>query len=177
MNTPVTRLARKIFLLLALAGAVVAYAQSTQQVTVNGVIPVLMNLTVDTNNVILNFSQADYQADGTASKESVNATTFKVTSNTRWRLYVSANSQKFSFNPSAGGQDPSKNASDLSLSPNDNHSYFGVTTGTKDIADGSAGGFNDHGHTIPVSYKLNTTLVGDPPGTYTLVLTYTLMPQ
>jgi len=157
-----------MFLLLALTGAVVAYAQSTQQVTVNGVIPVLMNLTVDTNNVLLNFSQADYQADGTA---------FKVTSNTRWRLYVSANSQKFSFNPSSGGQDPNKNAGDLSLSPITPSNYFAVTTGTKDIANGSAGGNNEQGHTIPVSYKLNTTLIGDPPGTYTLVLTYTLMPQ
>jgi hypothetical protein len=162
---------------LGLTLAPVAFAQSTQQVTVNGVVPVLMNLTVDTNNVLLTFTQSDYQANGTAFKEAVNATTFKVSSNSRWRLYVSANSQKFSFNPSAGGQDPNKNCGDLSLSPITAGNYFAVTTGTKDIANGSPGGYNDTGHSVPVSYKLNTTLAGDPPGTYTLVLTYTLMAQ
>jgi hypothetical protein len=152
-------------------------AQSSQQVTVNAIVPVLLNLTVDTNNVVLTFAQGDYQANGSAVKEAINATTFKVSANSRWRLYVSSNSQNFSYNPSAGGQDPGKNCGDLQVSPFNANSYFAVTTGTHDVANGMPGGYDDSGHSIPMSYKLNTTLAGDPPGTYTLTLTYTLMPQ
>jgi len=161
---------------LALWAGSSLFAQSSQQVTVNAVVPVMMNLTVDTNNVVMTFAQGDYKADGTADKEVLNATTFKVSSNSRWRLYVSSNSQSFSFNPSSGGQNPGKNCGDLSLSPNNTNGYFSVTTGNKDIGNGMPGGFDDAGHSIPVNYKLHTTLAGDPPGTYTLTLTFTLMP-
>lgn len=169
-------LALGLFLLCGSAPAL--FAQSSQQVTVNAIVPVLLNLTVDTNNVTLTFAQGDYQASGTAVKEAINATTFKVSANARWRLYVSANSQNFSYNPgSSGGQDPGKNCGDLQLSPFNASSYFAVTTGSKDIANGMPGGYDDAGNSVPVSYKLNTTLAGDPPGTYTLTLTYTLMAQ
>lgn len=161
---------------IALGAGSSLFAQSSQHVNVNAVVPVLMNLTVDTNEVSMIFAQSDYQADGTADKQVVNATTFKVSSNSRWRLYVSSNTQTFSFNPSSGGQNPGKSCGDLSLSPNDTNNYFSVTTGNKDIGNGMPGGFDDAGHSIPVNYKLRTTLAGDPPGTYTLTLTFTLMP-
>jgi len=162
--------------ILTLGGGISLWGQTSQQVTVNAVIPVMMNLTVDTNNVVLTFGQNDYQADGTATKESVNATTFKVSANARWRLYVSSNSQNFSYSATAGGQDPGKNCGDLLLSPNGTDNYASVTTGNRDLANGMSGGYDDAGHSVPVSYKLNTTLAGDPPGTYTLTLTFTLMP-
>jgi len=161
---------------IALGAGSSLFAQSSQHVNVNAVVPVLMNLTVDTNEVSMIFAQSDYKADGTADKQVVNATTFKVSSNSRWRLYVSSNTQTFSFNPSSGGQNPGKSCGDLSLSPNDTNNYFSVTTGNKDIGNGMPGGFDDAGHSIPVNYKLHTTLAGDPPGTYVLTLTFTLMP-
>ncbi len=161
---------------IALGAGSSLFAQSAQHVNVNAVVPVMMNLTVDTNEVSMIFAQSDYKADGTADKQVVNATTFKVSSNSRWRLYVSSNTQTFSFNPSSGGQNPQKNCGDLSLSPNDTNNYFSVTTGNKDIGNGMPGGFDDSGHSIPVNYKLHTTLAGDPPGTYVLTLTFTLMP-
>jgi hypothetical protein len=172
MKTPFRWLAP----LALLGGFSPAFAQSSQQVTVNAVVPVMMNVTVDNSNVVLTFAPGDYQSTGLAEKQVVNATTLKVSSNSRWRLYVSANSQNFSFNPSSGGQDPGKNCGDLSLSPNDTNSYFSMTTGNKDIGNGMPGGFDDAGHSIPVSYKLRTTLAGDPPGTYTLTITFSLMP-
>jgi hypothetical protein len=153
-----------------------AFGQSSQQVTVSAVVPVMMNVTVDNSNVVMAFAPGDYQADGSAEKQVVNATTLKVSANSRWRLYVSANSQNFSFNPSSGGQDPAKNCGDLSLSANDTNNYFSLTTGNKDIGFGDAGGFDEAGHVIPVSYKLRTTLARDPPGTYTLTITFSLMP-
>lgn len=170
-------LRRWLVAIAALSGGSLLFAQSSQQVTVNAVVPVLMNLSVDNNNVQFTFAQGDYGPDGFATNEVINATTFKVSSNTRWRLYVSANSQNFSFNPSTGGQDPRKNCGDLSLSPFNTIVYFPVTTGEKDVASGGPGGFDDNGHTIPMSYRLRTSLAGDPPGTYTLTLTYTLMAQ
>lgn len=170
-------LPRWFFAIVALCGVARLPAQSAQQVTVNAVVPVLMNLTVDNNNVQFTFAQGDYGPDGFATNEAVNATTFKVSSNTRWRLYVSSNSQNFSFNPSNGGLDPRKNCGDLSLSPFNSVVYFPVSTNDRDVASGGPGGFDDNGHRIPMSYRLRTSLVGDPPGTYTLTLTYTLMAQ
>ncbi|HET7537253.1 MAG TPA: hypothetical protein VFJ90_12415 [Candidatus Didemnitutus sp.] len=162
---------------LALCGSVVALANSTQQVTINAVVPMMMNLTVDTNNVALAFAQSDYGSDGTASKQVVNGTTFRVSANSRWRLLVSSNSLNFSYHAIRDGHDPRKDCNDLELSAHDTSHYFPVTTTSREIANGTAGGSDDSGHRIPVSYKLQSTLVGDPPGVYTLTITYTLMPR
>ena len=163
---------------LALLAGSPVFAQNTQ-VTVTAIIPVLMNLTVDTSTVTINFTQGDYLADGTGTKEMVNATTFKVSSNASWILNVAADNVKFTYAPHLPGLplDPIKSCSDLSLSPSNTATYVPVSTTAAELARGVAGGYNDTGHTIPVSYKLATTLAGDPPGAYTLTLTYTLMSQ
>jgi len=152
------------------------FGQSSQQVTINAVIPVMMNLTVDTNNVAFNFEQGDYRPDGTADKEMVNATTFKVAANTRWRLFVSSNNLLFSYSAAGNGRNPRKSCGDLLLSPNNSLGYSAVSIVGRAIATGMPGGVDDRGNRIPVSYKLHTSLADDPPGTYTLTLTFTLMP-
>jgi hypothetical protein len=153
-------------------------SQQTQQITVTAVIPVLMNLTVDTSTVTFNFTQSDYAADGTGSKQVVNATTFKIASNTRWILQVSADNLNFTYSPGvAGTANPNKSCGDLSLSPNGTANFVPVTNLNREIARGEAGGNTVAANSIPVSYKLNTTVAKDPPGTYTLTVTYTLIPQ
>jgi len=167
--------------ILALGAGLPVFAQisqTTQQVTVTASIPVLMNLTVDTSTVTFNFTQSDYAADGTGSKEVVNATTFKVASNARWILQAGADNLNFSYNPGiTGAANPNKSCGDLSLRPNGTATYIPVTNLNQELARGDAGGNTVPANSIPVSYKLNTTVAGDPPGTYTLTLTYTLMPQ
>jgi len=161
---------------LAFCTASSLFAQSSQQITINAVVPVMMNLSVDTNNVAFNFEQGDYRPDGTADKEMVNATTFKVAANTRWRLFVSSNNLLFSYSAAGSGRNPRKSCGDLSLSPNNSIGYSAVSVIGQAIASGRPGGAEDIGNRIPVSYKLHTSLADDPPGTYTLTLTFTLMP-
>ncbi len=152
--------------------------QQTQQVTVTAVIPVLMNLTVDNSTVTFNFTQGDYASDGTGTKEVVNATTFKVASNARWVLNVQADNANFTYSPATiGTVNPKKNCRDLSVSPKGTANYRAVTTIDHELARGEPGGNTVAGNNIPVSYKLGTTVANDPPGSYTLTLTYTLMPQ
>lgn len=168
---------RWLVAILALCGGSPLFAQSSQQVTVNAIVPMMMNLTVDTNNVVLVFTQGDYRVDGTAKKEAINATTLKVSANSRWRLFVSANSRNFSYHSLRESLDPRKDCSDLSLSAHDTSHYFPIETSGREMSNGTAGGSDDSGHRIPVSYKLQSTLAGDPPGVYTLTITYTLMPR
>lgn len=163
-------------LALVLGAGSSLFAQSSQQVTINAVIPVMMNLSVDTNNVAFSFEQGDYRPDGTADKEMVNATTFKVAANTRWRLFVSSNNLLFSYAAPGSGRNPRKSCRDLSLSPNNALGYTAVGVIGQAIANGMPGGAEDRGNRIPVSYKLHTSLADDPPGIYTLTLTFTLMP-
>jgi hypothetical protein len=163
--------------ILALGAGLPVFAQvsqQTQQITVTASIPVLMNLTVDTSTVTLNFAQSDYAADGTGSKEALNATTLKVASNARWILEVEADSSDFSYD---GVTTPNKPCGDLQLSPNGTATYAPVTVIARELARGEAGGNTVAANNIPVSYKLNTTIANDPPGNYVLTLTYTLIPQ
>ena len=168
--------------ILALCAGVPVFAQinqDTQRITVTASIPVLMNLTVDSTNVPFNFVQGDYDTvTGAGSKEAVNATTFKVASNARWKLNVKADNSKFSYVPTPPGTGTANKASgDLSVKTGTT-AYAPVTSLTSlDLAQGEAGGYTAPGNSIPVSYQLNTSVVSDPPGTYTLNLTYTLMPQ
>jgi len=164
--------------ILALGAGMPVLAVDNQQVTVTATIPVMMNLTIDTSTVTFAFTQSDYAADGTGTKEVVNATTLKVAANTRWILEVQSTNSIFSYTAgSAGVANPNKPCGDLLLSPNGTANYVPVTILNRELTRGNAGGNTTVGNSIPVSYKLNTTAAGDPPGSYVLTLTYTLIPQ
>ena len=167
--------------ILALGAGLPVFAQisqQTQQITVTAVIPVLMNLTVDTSTVNFNFTQSDYAADGTGTKEVVNGTTFKIASNARWILNVQADNATFTFAPGvAGTANPNKVCGDLSVSPSGTAGYRAITIVDQELARGEAGGNTVLANSIPVSYKLATAVANDPPGTYTLTLTFTIVPQ
>ncbi len=153
-------------------------SQQTQQITVTAVIPVLMNLTVDTSSVNFTFTQSDYAADGTGTKEVVNGTTFKIASNSRWILNVQADNATFTFAPGvAGTANPNKVCGDLSVSASGTAGYHAISTTDQELASGLAGGNTATGNSIRVSYKLATTVATDPPGTYTITLTFTIVPQ
>jgi hypothetical protein len=160
--------------ILALGAGIPVFAVDNQQVTVTATIPVMMNLTIDTSTVTFNFTQNDYAADGTGSGESVNATTLKVASNTRWILEVGADNANFTY---SGVEVVTKPCGDLSLSANGTGAYAPVTNLNRELARGEPGGNTAPANNVPVSYKLNTTLAGDPPGNYVLTLTYTLVAQ
>ena len=159
---------------LVLVAGMPVFAVDNQQVTVTATIPVMMNLTIDTSTVTFNFTQNDYAADGTGSGESVNATTLKVAANTRWILEVGADAANFTY---SGVTVVTKPCGDLLLSPNGTAAYSPVTNINRELVRGEAGGNTTAGNSIPVSYKLNTTAAGDPPGNYVLTLTYTLVAQ
>jgi hypothetical protein len=160
--------------ILALVAGLPVFAIDNQQVTVTASIPVMMNLTIDVSTVNFNLTQSDYAADGTGSKEVVNATTLKVASNARWILEVGADSANFTY---SGVEVVNKPCGDLQLSPNGTAAYTPVTNINRELVRGEAGGNTAVGNSIPVSYKLNTTVAGDPPGSYVLTLTYTLVAQ
>jgi len=160
--------------ILALGAGLPVFAVDNQQVTVTATIPVMMNLTIDTSTVTFAFTQSDYAADGTGSKEVVNATTLKVAANTRWILEVGADAANFTY---SGVTVVTKPCGDLSLSPNGTAAYTPITNINRELVRGEPGGTTTAGNSIPVSYKLNTTAAGDPPGNYVLTLTYTLVAQ
>jgi hypothetical protein len=159
---------------LALGAGSSLYAQSSQQVTVNSVVQTVLALTVDINTVRLDFESGDYNVDGVAQKEALNATTFAVTANVDWRLVVKSESLLFSYSGTAGPTSL-KSCSDLSLSPRDSTGYAPVSLVSRELALGGPGGANDTNHSVPVSYRLTSNLERDPPGTYQLTLVYTLM--
>jgi hypothetical protein len=170
--------------ILALGAGLPVFAQisqQTRQITVTAVIPVLMNLTLDSRNTVtFIFTQRDYAADGTGTKEVVSGTTLTVASNTRWILQVAADSSTFTFAASAditGATNPNKTCGDLWLKKTGAADYIPVTNLNQEIARGEPGGNTAPANVIPVNYRLNTDVAKDPPGTYTLTLTYTLMPQ
>jgi hypothetical protein len=160
--------------ILALGAGLPVFAVDNQQVTVTATVPVMMNLTIDISTVTFAFTQSDYAADGNGTKEVVNATTLKVASNTRWILEVGADSPSFTY---SGVEVVTKPCGDLQLSPNGTTAYSPVTNINRELVRGEAGGTTAVGNSIPVSYKLNTTVAGDPPGSYVLTLTYTLVAQ
>ena len=164
--------------ILALGAGLPVFAVDNQQVTVTASIPVMMNLTVDVSTVTFAFTQSDYAADGTGTKEVTNATTLKVASNTRWILEAQSDSSIFSYTAGTSGvANPNKSCGDLLLRANAAAAYLPVTILNQELIRGEAGGNTTAGNSIPVSYKLNTTAAGDPPGSYVLTLTYTLVAQ
>jgi len=163
------------FVAMAALGAVSRLcAQDNQQVTVSSVVQTVLALAVDNHTVQMNFNSGDYDANGSAEKQVVNATTFEVSANVGWRLQVRSESTFFSYSGDARTAS-AKPASDLSLSPRNTNSYSPVSIVSREIALGGPGGAGDSGHSIPVSYKLGSTLTRDPPGAYQLTLIYTVM--
>ena len=163
--------------ILALGAALPMFAQvsqQTQQVTVTASIPELMNLTIEGTAVNIAFTQSDYASDGTGSKLAINATTLRIASNTSWILQVQADSADFSYD---GVTVPNKPCGDLAVSAFSTSTYLPVGIINTEIARGEPGGNSVAANNVPVSYKLNSTLVGDPPGNYTLTLTYTILAQ
>lgn len=159
---------------IALAAALRLAAQDSQKVTVNSVVQTVLALEVDNNTVQINFGADDYDANGAAEKQVANATTFTVSANVAWRLQVRSESLLFSYTGKAGiaGAKP---CAHLSMSPRDSNSYSPASVVGREIAVGGPGGASDPGHSVPVSYKLSSTLAGDPPGDYRLTLVYTVM--
>lgn len=165
--------------ILALGAGMPVFAQDQHRVTVTATVPVLMQLSIQSGTTVaFVFEQNDYIAGGTGSKEMVDATTFAVAANARWKLEVGAETQEFQYTagPNGAATNPHKNCSDLSLKTGTDATYTPVTLINRTLVEGEPGANTAPNNVIPVSYKLDTTLTDDPPGSYVLTLSYTLLP-
>jgi hypothetical protein len=164
----------------ALCGPPLLPAQATKQVTVNATVAEMLSLTIDKTSVAFAFVAADYDAaTGIATKEVLTATTFSVTSNRAWKLSAKADTAAFSFAPvpPAADPNPAKPSSTLSIRTGALAyvPFSGVASQT--VATGTSGGSGKTGNKVPVDYQMTSTLSLDPPGTYALTITYTLVAQ
>jgi hypothetical protein len=159
----------------ALFGPSLLLAQ-TKQVTVNATVAEMMNLTVDVTSVTFAFAAADYDATtGLATKESLKATTFSVNANRAWKISARAGNATFTFTPTGTATDPMKPSSTLAIRTGTATyaPFAGITEMT--VATGSRGGFGKAGNVVPVDYQMKSDLAIDPPGSYALTLTFTLV--
>lgn len=161
----------------AMCGSSLLLAQ-TKQVTVNATVAEMMNLTVDVTSVTFAFAAADYDVTtGLATKEALKATTFSVNANRAWKLSARAGNATFTFVPTGTGTDPAKPSSALAIRTGTATyaPFAGVVEMT--VATGSRGGYGKAGNVIPVDYQMKSDLAIDPPGSYALTITYTLVAQ
>jgi hypothetical protein len=164
------------FALSAMCGSTLLSAQP-RTVTVTATIAEMMNLTVDVTTVAFAFAPTDYDpTTGLATKEVLLATTFRVNANRAWKLTARAGSPTFSFATTSTppGTDPAKPSSALAIRTGT--ATYAPFSGVVElpVATGTRGGYGKAGNVVPVDYQMKSDLAIDPPGSYTLTLTYTL---
>jgi hypothetical protein len=172
---PRIKLGFVILVIIGVAAAPRAGAQTTQTVTITCVVPQLLALGIDTNAVTMSFLTSDYNAStGAATKTVTSANTLSVSSNKSWTVSLKANTAAFSFVPSAGDTDPGKPAGNFSYRVSGAGAYTAITTANVAVKTGNKGGTATAGNTFAMDYQLASNLSQDPPGTYTLAIVYTL---
>lgn len=164
---------------LAIIGAATlspALGQTTQMVTISSTVPQVLTLGIDITTVTMSFLTTDYNAStGAATKTLTTANTLSVASNKTWTVSLKANTAAFSFNPSSGDPDPSKPCGNLFWKLSTLSTYAAITTTNAAVkTNGPKGGTATSGNTFSMDYQLTSNLSQDPPGVYTLAITYTL---
>jgi hypothetical protein len=164
------------FLLLAvmaLSGATRVSAQET--VTASITIPEVLSISVDNNTVSFPApAEGDYDAAGSATVGASNTTVISTRGNVLHDIEVLADNPTFSFTPSGSDADPGKDAADLEWSSDAGGNWLGLDDVTPgDVLSNLGRGVNDGAATV--QYRLQSTLAGDPPGTYTLTFVYSVV--
>lgn len=135
--------------------------------------PAAITLTNDISSVSMSFLAADYNgASGAATVTSVTAHTLAVHSTKKnWTLSVRALSATFSFTPTLGDANPNKPASDLAArAPTETNVFIPLTTSNQVIGTGAKSSQNVD---VPIDYRLQSSLLNDPPGSYSISIIYT----
>jgi len=157
--------------LLGLAATTQATAQScsTQPScsvnnTASVTVPVVMNLTLSSSTTALGVPGPD-NYDSTAVPN--NGPTATVKANKGWTLKISANAANFT---GTAGANTTKSAADLAWSTASNGTFAGLTTTGATVLTSASGSKT----TQPIFYQTSWHSATDTPGTYSLVVVYTL---
>lgn len=160
---------------LFLGLGVVATADAIKSSTATATAPSIFSLSVSTDTIDFGtLNETDYSA---GYKELASAQQLTIKSNCTWVLYVKADTANFSYTGGATGV--SKPCADLNWESATavggkitaaSTAYTGLTTADAQVAAGNPGG----NITVATSFKLLLSYDNDPPGNYSLGITYTL---
>lgn len=162
--------------LLILAGALLAPAMiQAQTTTVLATAPTILDLTATPTSV--DFGTLTLSDFLTGYAEKLNAQTLTIHANVPWTLTLKANAPTWTYSGTA--TDPNKPASDLLFQASSTDPHISTITSTytsvdsltgQQVATGTRGGNIN----LTMDFRVLLSLETDPPGDYSLTLTYTL---
>lgn len=141
-----------------------------QTVTATVTIPQVLYIELDNSAVSFTAAANAYETVDDITIAGSNPTVVTTRANVSHDLQVTADATDFAFVPLGSDADPGKDASDLQWTLQGAGNWAGLNT-TAAVVEALERGRNIR----TVEYRLLSRLADDPPGTYTLQFTYTLL--